>query len=148
MAKKQQSPSEVVQEIEKQAKEVRRAAAALSSRIKAFEKWLTELPGRVTAICDEPDDPEERTSFNVSFRKEGKEWALYHFLYDDEFGRELSEPSLLRDASLDVKTRAIRMFPKLLSAVRDAQEAKIKQADELSAEFDEFAKEIGLKEGQ
>jgi hypothetical protein len=148
MPDKAPSARDIVKTIESQAEEVRRAATELSRRIKSFEKWLAGLPGKVGASCGEPDDDHGRTSFNIHVQRQGKEWALSYFYFDDENQRFIGDSALLRDASVEVKARAIKLFPKLLPAIRDMQRHTVESVDKLSAKFDEFAAELGIKEGQ
>lgn len=148
MISRKPSARDVVKLIGDQAQDVRRAATALSERIKKFEKWLAELPGKVAASHGEPHDEDGRETFNVSFDRSGKEWALSFFYFDEEHQRFFGESGLLRDASVEIKMRAIRMFPKLLDAIYESQKSVVKLADERSAEFDAFVKDLDIKEGQ
>lgn len=136
----------LVPEIEKGASELRAAATELSERIKKFEAWLNRLPGKTPASCSEAYDNEGRYSFCISFERDGKDWQLVHYVFDD-LDESTSGSTPLRDASVETKVRAVSMFPLLLQQMAAMQKAIAESARRATQQFDDFAKGIGIKEG-
>lgn len=150
MSKPAGSPSlpDLVKEIEAGTEHYRAAATELTKRIKVFEAWLNKLPGKVPASCYENEDPEGDFVFELSLERDGKQWSLYHkvlFIPDESTA---DSGGLLRDASVEKKARAMRMFPELLKAIREAQHNYIEHSVKVASEFDDFAKSLGIKGGE
>jgi len=139
-------PEDVLRSIREGAAGVRSAGEALTIRIKAFEAWLGKLRGRVETSCSIGGDADGEEITYLSFAKDGKEWALYLYEYNE--GRECSSESrLLRDASINDKAWAIDHFQDLLKAMVISQAQMVGRAASAINSYDTFAKTIGLKEG-
>jgi hypothetical protein len=110
----------------------RKAATELSDRIKMFEKWLGEQPARVLCSATEAS-----SKFCVRYARSGKNWVL-------EFTDDGESWSLLRDASLDTKIRAVPLFKRLFSAMTKKREELAAALVDATAAFDSFAKEIKI----
>src|SRR5207253_1594432 len=125
---------------------VRSAGEALTNRIKDFEAWLGKLPGRVETHCSIESGEDEWDTY-LSFEREGKEWSLYTYRFNESF-ESISDRKLLRDASINEKTSMIKHFPDLLKSMVTAQKSMVDRAKESVSTFDAFAKSIGLKGGK
>jgi hypothetical protein len=104
------------------------------------------LPGRVHASCEISCDEAGEVAQRLSLDKDGKDWSLYvytHFYRTDE----TSDAVLLRDAAVSTKAAAVAKFPALLDAIAQHQQAIVEYAKTSAANFDSFAKAIGLKGG-
>jgi hypothetical protein len=138
---------EVLHQIESGANEVRATGDELTKRIKKYEAWLNQLPGRVPASCvlshSDEGDVEER----LSFQKDSRAWALHIYTYDNR-DESVSDQMLLRDAPIHTKTIAMLQFPALLKAIAESQRSLVSFAKSSMADFDAFAASIGLKEGE
>ena len=140
------SSRELVKQIEAGTEEYRDAASELTKRIQIFEAWLNKLPGKVEATCSECDDPREsRVSFCLDLHRNGKAWALFSYLYDECMEEIIGARGLLRDADVETKARALRMFPNLLESSRSYQVRFVERARERASDFDEFAERLGIK---
>lgn len=137
---------ELLRQIEAGASEVRATGDELTKRIKAFEEWLSKLPGRVPASCRLFSSRDDQLDTFLSFDKDGKTWLLYVINYHVPYEEEISR-TLLRDASIDTKAWAMRNFPELLKSIAKRQRELVKSAKESITQFEAFATEIGLKEG-
>lgn len=148
MADSRSKQEEIVKQLQDALPDVRAAGDALTARIKEFELWLSKLPGRVAASCvlyHHPDDEEWTTE--LTFHREGKEWAFYLMdCCDARF--ETRNVRLLRDASISDKTSAMKAFPRLLEDMLMSQQRLVSGAAQATSEFDAFAKAIGMKEGE
>lgn len=140
-------PEEVLRQIAAGAASVRAAGEALTIRIKAYETWLSKLPGRVEASCIISQDDDGEGCTCLSLDKEGKEWSLSLRRYADAMER-LVDRKFLRDASIHEKAWAIEFFPKLLTSIITAQQRMVNHATSSVSSFDAFAKSIGMKEGE
>lgn len=135
---------DLLKKLERGAAQVRHAGDALTKRIRAFEEWMSGLPGRVEA--SHRISTNGPCSTHLAAEKNGKEWRLT--LYDfNEYDGETQNERLLRDASVADKAAAIFSLPELLSAMAKQQEFLASFAAESAQKFDEFAKTIGMKEG-
>lgn len=140
------SPSNIAREIEEQSRKVGELATLLSNRIIVFENWLNDMPGRVEATVWVPaanvDEADFREfSFGLRLGRIDKRWILFYDYCepgDDETWKPLSE------ANLDVKMEASAVLPRLLDAIKDAQQNRVSQLLASHAKFAAMAKDIGL----
>lgn len=137
-----------VEEIRRGQDELRAAGDELTNRVRQFEAFLAQLPGRIPASCYLYwHGPDGESSEMLALNKDGKDWALCLYSYTDESNDQdgLSNYRLLRDASVEDKALAVASFPKLLSAIRDRQKSLIDRARKATDEFDRFAAEVGVR---
>jgi hypothetical protein len=140
-------PDDVLRKIKEGASEVRSAGDALNARIRAFEEWVAKLPGRVETTCTISSDADGENSTILNLKREGKEWTLYRYEWNEQM-EHASDYKPLRDASVLEKAFAVSQLPKVLTEMVTAQKSMVEQAQRSTREFDTFAKAIGLKVGE
>ena len=142
------APTEIVASISQNNSEVRNAAAALTERIRHFESYLSNLPGRVDAkaLGPHPDAyPGSSLALCLRLSREGKDWAISWATFNldiDDPDEEPREWRLLIDAPLKIKKSAVYIFSDLLLAIEKSQAVLVKELNEASANYDEFAKTL------
>jgi hypothetical protein len=139
---------DLVMQLEVGTEEYRRAATELSKRIHAFEGWLNKLPGKVAASCWQDERTDGQYGFVVRFARDGRAWSLYHSIEHEADDEPVHGPALLRDADVETKLRAVEMFPLLLANMRKFQTNFVNRTTKATERFDEFAKFIGIEEGE
>lgn len=104
---------------------VREAAGNLTNRIEVFEKYLSELPGRVGA------------SFALSgnavliFRRDGKAWKLC-------YSTDGTGIKPLTEAPLSIKMESVYAFVDLITAIKTSQDELLKKLKQSVSDFDFF----------
>jgi hypothetical protein len=141
------NPTEALRQIEAGSVRVNQLATALSDRIKRFEDWITDLPGKVVTevwVAD-TDDPRLPVEFGLLLSRSGKRWAVFHAsrLMNEPFGPDWAP---LADASVETKIEAVKLFPRLLSEITAAQVKLVKELERTHADFDAFAGQVGIQE--
>jgi hypothetical protein len=143
-------PAEILRTIEARSKRVNELATQLSKRIESFEAWLNQLPGRVETKLWVSESPGSLESFGLRLHRAGKRWIISYGWWHEEISDPEDDPwSPLTDASIEVKMRALQLFPKLLEQIAAAQVETADRIEAAQAAFDEFARVIGAigKEG-
>lgn len=136
---------------------IREAAGKLASRIEHFEKHLNTIPGRVDTECfghhPDADSPQAEAlmSLVLKLHRDGKCWVLSYGKYTQDINEDPDCPisyARLKDAPLKIKLAAVRMFPKMLEAIKESQRTMAEEINRAVAEYDDFAawNEIGKKE--
>lgn len=120
---------QILQRISAKAEVVRDAASGLSRRIEQFVDYLAHIPGKVETMYE--DD-----ILLLHFHRKGGGWTI------TVVDKEHNTTNELVSASLKTKMKAMKMFPDLLFAMTESQDALINRLDQVSAEFDEFFQEL------
>lgn len=152
------SSAQVLKSIEAKSASVREAAESLDSRIRQFEKYLSQVPGRVETFHfgNHPDnDPNDQWTLQLvlKFHRDGKEWKLACGSYHEHYNGNFEEPvqyKPLVEAPLKIKVAALKMFPDLLESIEKQQDTVVEAIRKTTAEFDAFAASLGMpcKEGK
>jgi hypothetical protein len=115
------------------------------SEIPILEAWLSHLPGRVeawTTIYNHGSN--EDVERKVAFEKSNKEWVLAILDFHNDGSDRITNWTLLRDASVEDKIRALECVPDLLRAISQAQRSTIERATKVAADFDELATKLKI----
>jgi len=112
-------------------------ANELSASIFDFQKTLASLPGRVSAGCEgeHPDFRDGQVSLALWFNRFGKEWLIkWSAVHASDLEHEGADYKPLTDAPLKIKLAAVKLFPKLIDAIAEAQDNLVEEiADAASA---------------
>ena len=143
-AKEAQVTSEVLKAIEFGSGKLNKLATGLSKRIEQFETWFSKLPGKVDTIYS-IDDPDGTPNSELGFRvhRFGKRWILSHG-YGQYGIWEGTTWTPVAEASLETKLLAVSIIPQLLANVLNAQEHLARRLEQAHAEFDSFARLMGI----
>ena len=138
---------DVLAHIDAGAAAVRAEGDKLTARIKLFEEWLSRLAGRVEANCEICSTHDGHADEYLALTREGKEWRLVVYWYNHQV-EEVHDRSLLRDAAMDRKIRAVQSFPALLKAIADRHKSLADQAAAAATGFDALAESLRMKGGE
>jgi hypothetical protein len=122
-------PVEIVDSISERAADVKVAAAAFTDQIREFERYLSNMRGRVEAHCwgKHPDEISEENSLFLTFHRPTKEWQIgWARITRDEIDMDVKITPLV-DAPLTVKVAAVKYFPDLLEAIDKSQEKLVEE---------------------
>src|SRR6266571_144154 len=121
------SSPELIQKIEGGSKRVNDLATKLSDRILAFEQWLSGLKGRVETELWESED--QFSYFVLRLHRSGKQWIISHaWVHQQQMAME--DPpdwTPLKDSPVEIKLRAVSLFPKLLERIVKAQDELVEK---------------------
>jgi hypothetical protein len=128
---------------------LQQSSTRLSQCVTEFEKYLSNLPGRVPASIAFPNFEGKY----LVLARDGKAWSLFVGEKDHTKTTPKDKMKLVRESSVLVKMEAVKLFPELLAAVADAQQSLIAQLRETEAGVDAFLRSLSAipnagKEGE
>lgn len=121
----------------KNAANVHDAATALTERIRQFEAFLCDLPGRVEALVVADHSDKGGPKLHLRFHGKGKNWALDYALNaaPNDKNQALEYKPLI-DAPLRIKIEAVQYLPDILKGVQTGQQELYREIVNASATFD------------
>ena len=136
--------------IESNAERYKRLATQLPDSIVGLQNWLSCLPGNINEkVSAMPSDAKARRLMLKVVSAAGKRQVHYCYINELQRGTDpTSGWSPLTNASVDVKTQAIALFPALLRRILMRQRIDVQRLEQATEAFDHFAEEFGISERQ
>lgn len=141
----QQDVVSAISRLELNGKRLREVASLLTERIKQLERALANTSGKVSARCviwTMPSSVEPPTEHVLSFERKNKEWVLFTYTTvpcnSVPEGEIEKNRTLLRDAPVEEKIRALRRIPQLIEQMRRHQDSIIEDAIDATKQIDDL----------